>query len=104
MEIESGILTTDLSDHLPCICTLKFEKAGHTTKKELTFQHRNIDENAINRMKILLSQIDWRHLHTLTVENSYQNCIENINRILNTDPRTDEIFTHFRSTVSTMCS
>ena len=84
MEIESGILTTDLSDHLPCICTLKFEKAAHKTKKELTFQHRNIDENAINRMKILLSQIDWSHLHTFTVENAYQNFIEKINRIINT--------------------
>ena len=84
MEIESGILTTDLSDHLPCICTLKFEKAAHKTKKELTFQHRNIDENAINRMKILLSQIDWSHLHTFTVENAYQNFFEKINRIINT--------------------
>ena len=42
MEIESGILTTDLSDHLPCIYTLKFEKAVHKTKKELEFQHRKI--------------------------------------------------------------
>ena len=63
---------------------MKFEKAAHKTKKELTFQHRNIDENAINRMKILLSQIDWSHLHTFTVENAYQNFIEKINRIINT--------------------
>ena len=73
-------------------------------------------------MQILLSQIDWSNLHTFTVENSYQNFIENINRILNTvaplkkvtirpsnvikgpwmTPRTDEILTRFRSTVSTI--
>ena len=56
----------------------------HKTKKGLTFQHRNIDENAINRMNLFLAQIDWSHLHSLTVENSYQYFIEHINIILNT--------------------
>ena len=83
-QIEPGILITDLSDHLPCFCSLKYKNLKHSTENKLTFEHRKLDENAMNNIKSILEQVDWSHLDNLTIENAYQEFTDIINKSLNT--------------------
>ena len=53
---ESAILIDDMSDHLPCILTLKNHKDMHTP---IMRTKRNINNVTINKMLSDLSKIDW---------------------------------------------
>ena len=57
--IESGIIITDVSDHLPSICLLKQTK--HVCKEPLKFKTRHMTDNKINKIKDILSQPIWHN-------------------------------------------
>ena len=84
IQIEPEILITDLSDHLPCFCSLKCKYLKNSTENKLTFEHRKLDENAMNNIKSILEQVDWSHLDNLTIENAYHKFTGIINKSLNT--------------------
>ena len=54
---ESGIIITDLSDHLPSVCLLKQTK--HVCKELLKFKARNMTDKKINNIKNILYNIVW---------------------------------------------
>lgn len=80
--ITSGIIMTDLSDHLPiftCIGTSKPDKKSpHKTKT------RQINETAINNIKYHLKQINWTQLHDMDTNKAFEFFIETLNNILDT--------------------
>ena len=54
---ESGIIITDVSNHLPPICLLK--QTIHVCKEPLKFKTRHMTDNKINKIKNVLSQTIW---------------------------------------------
>ena len=55
--IESSIIITDMSDHLPSIYLLKQTK--HVCKEPLKFKTRHMTDNKMNKIKNILSQTIW---------------------------------------------
>ena len=55
--IESGIIITDVPNHLPSICLLKQTK--HVCKEPLKFKTRHMTDNKINKIKNMLFQTTW---------------------------------------------
>ena len=51
--MESGIIITDMSNHLPSICLLKQTK--HVCKEPLKFKTRHMTEDKLNEIKNILS-------------------------------------------------
>ena len=55
--MESGIMITDMSDHLPSICLLK--QTRHVCKEPLKFKTRHMTEDKLNKIRNKLSDTLW---------------------------------------------
>ena len=71
--IYSGIIQTHISDHLPVFAFVGSVRLGNSSKQKekLTFKHRSLTEQSLNRIKLKLSELNWDSLHEMTVENAY---------------------------------
>ena len=69
--IESGIIITDVSDHLPSICLIKQTK--HICKEPLKFKTRHMTDNKIKKIKNILFQTIWHNniLNELDLNNAF---------------------------------
>ena len=73
---KSAILTTDISDHLPC---LLFIESDHVTSKEpLEFQQRKLSDCALNSIKQELSNTDWTVIDEMDVSDGYNFLVSTI--------------------------
>ena len=66
----AGVLTVDLLDHFPVF--LLIGKNITKTSKKSTFQYRNIDTLATQRIKCMLQATDWSCLSSLQVDDQYK--------------------------------
>ena len=57
--MESGIIITDMSNHLPSICLLKQTK--HVCKEPLKVKTRHMTEDKLNKIKNILSDKLWHN-------------------------------------------
>ena len=81
--IESVIIITDVSDHLPSICLLKQTK--HVCKEPLKFKTRHMTDNKINNIKNILSQTIWHNniLNKLDPNNGFNKLTTTIHQAIN---------------------
>ena len=73
---KSFILTTDLSDHFPCLLLINCE-CQHASSP-LEFEQRNLNEDAVNSIKTDLAGVDWESLNTLDADDSYSFLVNEI--------------------------
>ena len=77
----SGILSYDISDHLPIFTVLK-QKITKITKNT-EFEYRNMNEKAIYNIKTMLSMVDWSNMESKNVNSQYDILINKINECIN---------------------
>ncbi len=67
----SGIIQTDISDHLPLFLLVN---SGHCSTKtaSLSFNARKLDENSLRNLKHNLSNVHWNDILTMDVESAFQ--------------------------------
>lgn len=56
-DIAAGLVSLDISDHLPIFCFLPVSRKRENKQHELT---RRIDEHSLNRFRLLVCNTDWR--------------------------------------------
>jgi len=66
---KSVILTSDISDHLPCLVLINCE--CDRTKQPLSFERRNLSQESMTKIKNDLSATDWNNLNDLDTNDSY---------------------------------
>jgi hypothetical protein len=77
IQISSGIILNDISDHLPIFM---FSETYQPTKNEpLTFEHRKLNDETFQQISNALANIDWSCLNSYNAEDSYNTLIRNIN-------------------------
>ena len=69
-EVQSGIIKTNLSDHVAVFALMKTSLVNQILKK--TFIKRDINENSITYFKSILNSVDWNLItQTSTPDSSY---------------------------------
>lgn len=77
INIASGIILNDISDHLPIFM---FSENCQSTKNEpLIFEHRQLNNITYKQISNALENIDWSSLSSSNAEDSYTKIIDNIN-------------------------
>ena len=77
--VHSGILFSDISDHLPIFCLIGKQTPSKTRNEPLIFKHRPLSNVSIRHIKSALQQINWTHLHQLDVNKAFKNFTEHLN-------------------------
>jgi hypothetical protein len=80
--IHSGIIPFNISDHFPVFCFMGKNNKPHKSKSPLTFMHRPIDSDALNRIRSAIHEIDWTYLNNLDVNSAYVDFMERLNSII----------------------
>ena len=75
-ELVSGIMSTDISDHLPLFTFVGQHRRNKSPPKMITY--RPIDESKLINIQKYLNSIDWNILHNMNTDQSY----DHFNRIL----------------------
>ena len=79
--IQSGIIMTNMSDHLPvfsCMGKTKNEKF----KQPLILKHRPLNDKSLQNIKYMLQITDWTNLENMELDQAYKYFIEKINEVL----------------------
>ena len=82
-QVMSGILLSDISDHLPVFAFLG-KKEANTHCEPLVFKYRNLNEEAITHIKEYLGNSDWDYLNGMEVDNAFETFVNAVNRSIDT--------------------
>ena len=80
----SGVLLSDLSDHLPVFCLVSYYKNNDKSAQNHIIKHRKLTDDILRQMNIAVRDINWDFLDGLTVNGAYEQFIVNIPNMLNT--------------------
>ena len=81
--MESRLLSTDISDHLPCLTAIKIGKVRES-RKPSQISRRKINTANIARIKNALKVVNWNTVHDLDSNEGYDFLINKIVSILDT--------------------
>ena len=79
-DFKAGILSYDLSDHLPVFAI--FKKKNDTKRIPTEFEYRNLNKSALLNLKNLLEKTDWFSILTGDINNKYDKLIEQLNEYI----------------------
>ena len=82
-QIQTGIITTDISDHLPVFTFI--DTSPKQPKQGKEFEYRDLSDGNVKIMSNFLRQIDWTYLNNLDANEAYSDLIEKITNIINTE-------------------
>ena len=74
----SGVLLSDLSDHLPVFCLVSYYKNNDKSAQNHIIKHRKLTDDILRQMNIAVCDINWDFLDGLTVNGAYEQFIINI--------------------------
>ena len=77
---KSAILTTDISDHFPCL--LFIENDIRKNKEPLQFEQRKLTKEVIENIKADLQLLDWDLLNDKDINDGYDFLVSSINKSL----------------------
>ena len=81
--MHSGIIISDMSDHLPIFCFLSYKKQKRRTGKATAFESIPITADGISAMINKLQHIDWNCLEHSTTDDAYMyNTFIQLNNIM----------------------
>ncbi len=78
--IHSMILTTDISDHFPCLTILN--NSNKETTEPTSFETRNFSKENIKKIRAELQLIDWSPVKNLNANLGYDFIVQKITRVL----------------------
>lgn len=58
----AGVMTSNISDHMPIFCLASVTPKSHGKKKHGTLQVRTMNEQTLENFRCLLEQADWEHV------------------------------------------
>ena len=79
--LKSGILLSDISDHLPVFLYME-RPDEHKSRDPLVFKCRPLRENNINQIRLCLQNTDWSVLETTSLHDAYNFLVSTINTAL----------------------
>ena len=79
--VHSGVLYSDISDHLPIFCLIGKRKYPKTLSEPLIFEHRSISEISIRHITSARQDIDWTYLHQLDINNAFREFITQLQNV-----------------------
>ena len=83
LDLHSGIIISDMSDHLSIFCFLSYKKKQkRKAEKALTFESRPITADGISAVINKLQHIDWNCLEHSTTDDAYNIFIQQLNNIM----------------------
>ena len=80
--IQTGIITTDISDHLPVFTFIGTSPKQPKQAKE--FEYRDLSDGNVKIISNFLRQIDWTYLNNLDANEAYSDLIEKLTNIMDT--------------------
>ena len=80
--IHSRILTTDISDHLPCLALLK--DCSKTVNASLKITPRKLDDENIAKIKASLWGLNWNDVSTMDANDGYNFIVKKIQDVMDT--------------------
>ena len=82
LDKHSGIIISDMSDHLPIFCFLSYKKQKRKAGNALAFESRPITADGISAMINTLQHIDWNCLEHPNTDDAYNTFIQQLNNIM----------------------
>ncbi len=82
--IQSKILTTDISDHLPCLTILNTGTNHKTEKSPVRLETRKLDDESLNKIKLALREMDWSNIKNMDTNEGYDFIVKRIQFVLDT--------------------
>lgn len=79
----SGIITTDISDHLPVIVCLGKVSNRSTKAKSTKITYRPLNETKLNNIRNELSHYDWEHLNIKPTQEAFGDFQNSLTSIIN---------------------
>ena len=81
-KIHSGIILTDISDHLPIFCFITINKKNTRLHEPLILEHRKITESTLNLIRTAINSTSWSYLNDLDTNNAFNIFTETLNDIV----------------------
>ncbi len=81
-DIHSRILTTDISDHLPCLTLLK--DCSKIVNAPLKIESRKLDDENIMKIKASLRDLNWNDVSTMDANDGYDFIVKKIQHVMDT--------------------
>ena len=81
-DIHSRILTTDISDHLPCLTLLK--DCSKIVNAPLKIESRKLDDENIMKIKASLRDLNWNDVSTMDANDGYDFIVKKIQDFMDT--------------------
>ncbi len=83
IEVNSGLLLEDISDHLPIFCILNVIKTQvRAIDDYTTVERRHITPERIDKLNIELGKINWDYLNDMQTNEAYEDFTGKLNKIL----------------------
>jgi hypothetical protein len=92
MDLYSGIIPFNISDHFPVFCLIGQTKKSPAKRQPLMFTHRTIDDNAIARIRGELIETDWSYLYDIDINEGYSDFTDKLNSLISKHAPTKEVF------------
>jgi hypothetical protein len=80
-KVSSGIILTDISDHLPIFSFLYCTKKKTKPCESLIFEHRPLTQNTINQITAAIEHIDWSYLNGFDTNDAFLKFTDRLNEI-----------------------
>ena len=81
LDIYSGIIISDLSDHMPVFCFMNYHNDKHSIKTPLTFETRPLSKESVTHLIQVLETINWNYLKSYSIEDAYNDFISKLNEL-----------------------
>ena len=82
LDIYSGIIISDLSDHMPVFCFMNYHSHKHSIKIPLTFETRPLSKEFVIHLLQVLETINWNYLKSYSIEDAYNDFISKLNELM----------------------
>ena len=78
INLNSAILVTDISDHLPVFCFITSQNIKLKSYKPLIFEKRQINEKVTNQIQTMIEQTNWNYLDDININDACDELTEKI--------------------------
>ena len=83
INLNSAILVTDISDHLPVFCFITSQNIKLKSYKPLIIEKRQINEKVTNQIQTMIEQTNWNYFDDININDACDELTEQIKDTLN---------------------
>ena len=99
----SGILYSDISDHLPICCITGKRMHAKQVNEPLKFKQRPLSKISNQLTKYVLGTINWSYLHQYDIENANSKFTEHLNCVISSFARDKTVTVKAKFVIGNKC-